>query len=59
MADFDPAEPAVLHEQRQDRMVPWTGDHSEDWRQRAERHAEGVIAYRGLLFDGWGHPLGG
>ena len=59
MADFDPGQPAVLHEQQHDRMIPWTGEDCEDWRKRAERRGEGIISYNGMLFDGWGNPLGG
>ena len=40
-------------------MIPWTGEDCEDWRKRAERRGEGIISYNGMLFDGWGIPLGG
>ena len=59
MADFDPAEPAVLHERTQDRMIPWTGEECDEWRRRAQRGEQGVVSYNGMVFDGWGNPLGG
>lgn len=59
MAEFDPSQPAILHERAGDRIIPWTGEQCEQWRQCSRRQGEGVIAYDGLLFDGWGNPLGG
>jgi hypothetical protein len=53
MSEFDPSEPAVLHEVLSDRIVAW----SPDWRSSFEKNAwpygPGVVVYDGLVFDGW------
>jgi hypothetical protein len=49
MDDFDPSEPAILHDKRTDRIVTWTG---ED----VAAYHEAAIVY---IFDGWGNVLGG
>ncbi len=59
MADFDPDQPAVLHDCRSGRMLPWTGEQGADFKARARAQAHGLVAFDGLLLDGWGHPLGG
>jgi hypothetical protein len=43
----------ILHDSLNDKMVPWNGEQAPSWREHASRHAEGVIEWDGLLFDGW------
>jgi len=59
MSEFDPAEPAILHDCLNDTILPWTGELKDDWLRGARPHAQGVIAWGGRLFDGWDEPLGG
>ncbi len=61
MSEFDPAKPAILHDALNDQIITWTADKEdvEHWREHAVPHAEGVIAWDGLLIDGWGNVLGG
>ena len=59
MREFDPSQPGNLHDSLNDKMIPWTGERAESWREHASRHAEGVIEWDGLLFDGWAEALGG
>jgi hypothetical protein len=59
MSAFDPAKPALLHDRLNDKIIPWTGELKENWLANARPHAEDVVAWDGLLFDGWDEPLGG
>ena len=59
MRDFDPSEPAVLHERLTDSVVTWTGDEAQAFREAAIVHPDGSVEWNGYLFDGWGNVLGG
>jgi hypothetical protein len=59
MNGFDPSKPAILHDQLNDQIIPWTGEDAEHWRRYASPHAPGVIEWDGLLIDGRGNVLGG
>jgi hypothetical protein len=59
METFDPTEPALLHDQLNDEIMPWIGEQPEEWRKYARKDSEGVVAFEGHLFDGWAEPLGG
>lgn len=59
MSEFDPSQPAVLHDSLNGKIIPWTGEDQDRWRRFAKPHAEGVIAWEGHLIDGWGNVLGG
>ena len=59
MGEFNPTEPAILHDRLGDNVVPWTGEMSEDWLRRARPRSDGLVEWDGLLFDGWDEPLGG
>jgi len=59
MDEFDPSEPAILHDRLNDSIVTWTGEKVSEWKQYARPHTVGVIEFDGLLFDGWGNVLGG
>lgn len=58
MSEFDPSQPAILHDRLNDKIITWTGELADDWRKYA-RHSEGVVEWDGRLFDGWGNVLGG
>jgi len=62
MARFNPAEPALLHDQLNDKVIPWGATQEEltHWRKYARPdHQEGVMAWDGALIDGWREPPGG
>jgi hypothetical protein len=59
MSAFDPTQPAILHDRLNDKIVTWTGDLSEHWVEWARTERDGVVAYDGVLFDGWANVLGG
>ena len=35
MRDFDPSQPAILHDRVTDRIETWTGEHTADFRERS------------------------
>ena len=59
MIDFDPSEPAILHDRLNDTIEPWTGENAEDYKQNSIAHPDGTIEWQGMIFDGWGNVLGG
>jgi hypothetical protein len=59
MGEFDPGEPAILHDRRADEIVTWDGDRADDFRRNAVRNPDGTVEWDGLLLDGWGNVLGG
>ena len=59
MKDFDPSEPAILHDRTSDRIVTWTAEQAEDFRQSSVARQDGTVAWKDYLFDGWGNVLGG
>jgi hypothetical protein len=59
MKDFDPGEPAILHDAVNDCIVTWDWERADDFRKYAVYDAEGRVAWQGHLFDGWGNVLGG
>jgi hypothetical protein len=55
MAEFDPSQPALLHDKLHDKVIEWEP-------ARCQRHYEafsapfepgGIIEWDGLLLDGW------
>jgi hypothetical protein len=59
MKDFNPAEPAVLHDAVNDCIVTWDWERADDFRKNAVYDAEGRVAWHGHIFDGWSNVLGG
>ena len=59
MNDFDPFEPAFLHDQRTDRIVTWSGEDAAAYHETAEVHADVTVEWKTYLLDGWGNVLGG
>jgi len=59
MAEFNPAEPAILHEALTDEIVPWDWEQAQDFRETALFGKDGSVRWRGQVFDGWGNVLGG
>jgi hypothetical protein len=59
MKDFDPSEPAILHDQVSDQIISWTGEDAEAFRRAQVARDDGTIAWNEFVFDGWGNVLGG
>lgn len=58
MAEFDPSKPAEVHDKLIDQIISWEPDqHRASYEKYGHRLADGVIAWDGLLLDGWKpHP---
>jgi hypothetical protein len=41
--EFDPSEPAILHDRLNDTIVAWTGDKGGEWKQYARPHSIGEL----------------
>jgi len=59
MVDFDPSQPAILHDSRTDCIVTWTGEDVAAYREEAIARPDGIVEWSGYIFDGWGNVLGG
>jgi hypothetical protein len=59
MKDFDPSEPAILHDRATDTIVTWSGEDVNAFRRAAIARIDGTIAWGAFVFDGWGNVLGG
>jgi hypothetical protein len=59
MRDFDPSEPAILHDQVSDTIVTWSGEDAPAFRRSSVSRENGTVAWNGFVFDGWGNVLGG
>jgi len=53
MSEFDPSEPALVHDLRHDRLLPWSPSFQRSYRRTARELAPGVVDFDGLLLDGW------
>jgi hypothetical protein len=59
MSDFNPSEPAILHDRVSGVIETWTGEYEAEYRKKATELPDGAVAWRGFVFDGWGNVLGG
>jgi hypothetical protein len=59
MKDFDPSEPAILHDRVSDTIISWSGEEAVAFRRSRVERADGTIAWKSFVFDGWGNVLGG
>ena len=59
MKDFDPSEPAILHDRVTDTIISWSGEEADAFRRTALSRQDGTIAWHRFVFDGWGNVLGG
>jgi hypothetical protein len=53
MSEFDPTEPAMVHDALNDRILAWSPDFEWSFAKYAREDAPGVINFDGLLLDGW------
>jgi hypothetical protein len=57
MSTFNPDVPAGIHDRLNDEIIEWKPQWAPLYRQYGVLHDEGVIAWDGLLWDGWiGQP---
>ncbi len=59
MTDFDPFQPAILHDAVSDRFVTWDWDRAEDFVTGASYDKDRRVVWNGNVFDGWDDVLGG
>jgi hypothetical protein len=59
MRDFDPSRPAILHDRLQDAIIPWTGEHQDEFRRDGRPQPDGSVAWDGRVLDGLWNVLGG
>ncbi len=59
MSEFDPSQPAILHDCRNDEIITWTGERHDHYVKTATPRPDGTVEYDGCSFDGWGNVLGG
>lgn len=59
MKDFNPSEPAILHDRISDTIITWSGEEAIAFRSSCVAREDGSVAWKGYLFDGWGNVLGG
>lgn len=59
MKDFDPSEPAILHDQISDTIITWSGEEADAFRRSRVEREDGTVGWNGFVFDGWGNVLGG
>lgn len=60
MSEFDPTQPALVHDQLNDQTFTWDrARHGRDWqRSPPAPWGPGVVEWDGLLLDGW-RPIDG
>lgn len=61
MTEFDPTQPAIIHDATNDQLITWIADPEQlaNYRMNAEDTGDGTIRWEGLILDGWGNVLGG
>jgi hypothetical protein len=63
MDTFDPDLPCRVHDRLNDQIIEWKPQWASMYREYGVKWDEGVIAWDGLLLDGWApvmhmHPCG-
>ena len=54
MSEFDPSQPGMVHDLLADRTFPWDPEmYLESYRRFAEPEGNGMVAWDGMLLDGW------
>ena len=53
MSEFDPSEPALLHDALNDRTIPWSPDFQSHYEKLAIPLGPRMVGYDGLFLDGW------
>ena len=58
MDEFDPSQPAILHDVLNGVVMPWTGEEMVNFMRYAEYKDDGSVEWDGSVFDGWCEPPG-
>jgi len=53
MREFDPSEPALVHDRRRDRTLAWSPDFRRSFEREARESEPGIVEFEGLELDGW------
>jgi len=54
VSTFDPSKPAMVHDRLNDRTFKWKPETMQaNYEEYANPHGPGIIAWDGLLRDGW------
>ena len=59
MSEFDPSQPAILHDRLTDGIVSWTGELRDRYVATSRLRSNGLVEWDDMLLDGWGNVLGG
>ena len=59
MSEFDPSQPAILHDRLTDRIVSWTGELRDRYVATSRLRSDDLVEWDDMLLDGWGNVLGG
>jgi hypothetical protein len=59
MSEFDPSQPAILHDRRSDSIETWTGEEAASYAEKSVARPDGTVEWSNFLFDGWDEVLGG
>jgi hypothetical protein len=54
MSEFDPSQPSMVHDVLNNKTFPWKPEeYLQSYRRSAETDGSGLIAWDGMLLDGW------
>jgi hypothetical protein len=59
MSQFNPGQPAILHDRKSDKIETWTGEEAASYRSESRLLDDGTVEWRNFHFDGWGNVMGG
>jgi hypothetical protein len=51
MSEFDPSEPAMMHDLRRERVLPWSPAFLRSYERTARELVPSVVDYDGLLLE--------
>ena len=53
MRDFDPGQPARIHDRLNDKIIVWRTGWADKWRAHAVLEANGWAYFDGMILDAW------
>jgi len=53
MTEFDPSRPSKIHDVLNDQLYPYDPAARFDWDQYAVYQPDGLVAWDGMILDGW------
>jgi hypothetical protein len=57
MSEFNPTQPALVHDELNDIIIEWKPEWAEHFREHAIMEASGKVGWDGLILDWWKPPL--